>query len=393
MRHAPTTARLAICFLGLLLAAPVVSAQWDLAELDKVTSSPDLDMLGRRALVIDDWGTAHAIYRRGVGAEQCLYYVNRPAGGAWSAPELIGGPGTYPGTGWLELRKETGEPHVVFHDAPGLKLGIRRSCGWEFHALETPPEFDAAKPAMTIDSAGIAHIAMLVEADDLLAMWQIAYGYWDGSTDFHFQVLESSFVPHHGLFAQPDIVARPDGSVAIAFHHLSLKTGQILVAVSDNNHLGSPGWRTELVDVPGVILYPESLEIDADGALHVGFHTNIELGAEHHVYYAVRQERRFETAEEISGKYTGARPRIALDPDGNPHFVFEETQGAVSTGRLIHAFRSGNNWRQQVLVEGGAVIPSFVMDAAGNGNLLFERRIIQLADHDIEYFGYAAPLE
>ena len=393
MRFTPTVSRLAFCLLGVLLATTLASAQWDLAELGKITSSLDLDMLGRRALGVDDWGTAHAIYQRGVGAEQCLYYVSRPAGGEWSAPELIGNPGTYPGTGWLELRKETGEPYVVFHDSLELRLGIRRSGGWEFHPLETPPEFDAAKPAMTVDSAGVAHIAMLVEADDLLAMWQIAYGYWDGSTDFHFQVLESSFVPHHGLFAQPDIVARPNGSVAIAFHHLSLKTGQILIAVSDNNRLGGTGWRMEMVDVPGVILFPESLEIGADGALHVGFHTNIELGAEHHVYYAVRQERRFETAEEISGRYAGARPRIALDPDGNPHFVFEETLGAKSTGRLIHAFRSGKNWRQQVLVEGGAVIPSFVIDAAGNGNLLFERRIIQLVDHDIEYFGFAAPRE
>lgn len=391
MSHPPARLRFALFFLGILLAAPLASAQWDSAALEPVTSGPDFDMLSRRALGVDDWGTLHAIYQRGVGAEQCLYYVSKPSGGEWSVPEVIGAPGTYPGTGWLEVRKETGEPHVVFHDSRALKLGIRRSGGWEFHLLETPPELGVGKPAMTVDSAGLAHIAMLVDGADPVANWQIAYGYWDGSTDFHFQIIEKSFVPHHGLFAQPDIVARPDGGVAVAYHHLSLQSGQILVAVSDNNRLGGLGWHTEMVDVPGVILFPESLEIDPDGALHVAFHTNIELGADHHVYYAVREGKRFGDAEEISGNYTGARPRLALDPDGNPHFVFEETLGPQCTGRLIHAFKPGKKWRQDVVVEGQAVTPSFVMDSAGNGNLLFERKIVHMEDNDIEYFGRSAP--
>jgi hypothetical protein len=390
MHRSPVTSRITICLLGLLLLAPLAAAQWDYATLEPVTSGPDFDMLGRRALGIDDRGTLHAIYRRGVGEEQVLFYVSKPAGGSWSGPEVVGPAGTYPGTGWLDVRGETGEPYVVFHDDQTLKLGIRRSGGWEFHLLETPPEYGVGKPAMTIDSTGMAHIAMLASSKDPL-MWQIAYGYWDGSSDFHFQVLEKSFVPHHGLFAQPDIVARPDGSVAIAHHHLSLASGQILVAVADNSRLGGSGWRTEMVDVPGVILYPESLEIGPDGALHLAFHTNIELGAEHHVQYAVRRDKRFEDAEEISGNYTGARPRLALDPDGNPHFVFEETLGAQCTGRLIHAFKAGKKWHQEVIVEGQAVTPSFVLDAAGNGNLLFERKIVLMEDHDVEYFGYAEP--
>ena len=390
MGHPQVVSRFAICLLALLLLAPLASAQWGSAVLEPVTSGPDFDMLGRRALGVDDWGTLHAIYQRGVLEEQVLYYVSKPAGGSWSAPEVVGPAGSYPGTGWLEVRRETGEPYVVFHEDQTLKLGIRRSGGWEFHLLETPPEYGVGKPAMTIDSAGLVHIAMLARQKDPLA-WKIAYGYWDGSSDFHFQVIERSFVPHHGLFAQPDIVARPDGTAAIAYHHLSLTSGQILVAVSDNRGLGGSGWHTELVDVPGVILYPESLEIGPDGALHLAFHTNIELGAEHHVYYAVRENQRFGDAEEISGNYTGARPRLALDPDGNPHFVFEETLGPQCTGRLIHAFKPGKKWRQEVIVEGQAVTPSFVMDDAGNGNLLFERKIVLMEDHDIGYFGHVAP--
>jgi len=390
MSRPPIRPRFALLLLALALAVPPAAAQWDSAALEPVTSGPEFDMLGRRALGVDDLGTLHAIYRRGVGEEQVLYYVSKPYGGEWSAAEVVGPAGTYPGTGWLEVRRETGEPYVVFHEDQTLKLGIRRSGGWEFHLLETPPEYGVGKPAMTIDPAGLAHVAVLASQNDLLT-WQIAYGYWDGSSDFHFQVIEKSFVPHHGLFAQPDIVARPDGSVAIAYHHLSLQSGQILVAVSDNNRLGGLGWHTELVDVPGVILYPESLEIGPDGALHLAFHTNIELGAEHHVQYAVRRDKRFEDAEEISGNYTGARPRLALDPDGNPHFVFEETLGAQCTGRLIHAFKPGKKWRQEVIVEGQAVTPSFVLDGAGNGNLLFERKIVLMEDHDIGYFGYAEP--
>jgi len=388
MRLALSTTRLTVCLLGILFAAPLASAQWDLAELEQVTSGPDFDMLARRAMGLDDRGTVHAIYQRGVGLEQGLYYVSRTLGGRWSEPEVVGAPGTYPGTGWLEVRGETGEPYVVFFQGSVLTLGIRRAGGWEFHSLATPAEYGVGKAAMTLDPAGFAHIAMLVDRDDPL-MWQIAYGYWDGSDDFHFQVLERSIVPHHGLFAQPDIVARDDGSVVIAYHQD--EEGQFLIMVEENDALGGTDWRAEAVDVRGVILYPESLEIDSRGDLHLAFHTNIELGAEHHVQYACRRGARFGNVEEVGGAYAGARPRIAIGPDDQPHLVFEEMLGPRATGRLIWARQIQGQWVQDVIVDGAAFTPSFVMDEAGNGSLLFERRIIIMEDNDVEYFGHVAP--
>ena len=389
MRPAATTIRYLLLATAILLASPLVLAQWDSAELEPITSGPDLDLLSRRAMDVDEQGTVHAIYQRGVGAEQGLYYVARPRSGKWSGPETVGAPGTYPGTGWIEVLAETGEAYVAFFRGETLTLGIRRAGGWEFHPLEAPAEYGVGKAAMTLDASGFAHIAMLVDYGDP-TIWKIAYGYWDGSDDFHFQVLQESIVPHYGLFAQPDIVVREDGSVAIAYHHE--EKGQILIRVEENDRLGGTAWSAEAVDVHGVILYPESLEIDRRGDLHLAFHTNIELGAEHHVWYAHRRNSRFAYPKEVGGEFAGARPRIALGPDDEPHLVFEEMLGPRATGRLIWAREGASGeWEQQVLVDGGAFTPSFAMDSAGNGSLLFERRIVILEDNDIEYFGGVAP--
>lgn len=136
-----------------------------------------------------------------------------------------------------------------------------------------------------------------------------------------------------------------------------------------------------MVDVKNVIVYRQTLEIDQYGYLHLAFHTNIELGASHHAYYALRRDQHFTHPQEISGDYTGARPRVAIAPDGEPHLVFEETIGAQASGRLVHAYRDRGKWVQNVIADNQAVNPSFVMDAYGNGNVIFERRVILMEDH------------
>jgi hypothetical protein len=378
-------------FIGLLcvlLAGPAAAAPWDQAVLETITTGQDFDTLGRRAMAIDDMGTIHAIYQRGVGAEQILSYVFKSQDGIWSTPEVVGAPGSYPGPGWLEVRKETGEPYIAFFQSNVLTLGIRRASGWEFHSLNAPAEFGVEKVAMTLDSAGFAHVALLVLRREPNT-WKMAYGYWDGSLDFHFQLFQESHVPHHGLFGQPDIVVKRNGGVAIAYQNDIL--GQFLITVSENDYLGGEIWWSEEVDVPGVIVFPESLEIDGHGRLHLAFHVNTELGAAHHVYYASRKAKMFGTPVMISGMFTGARPRIAFTPNGKPHFLFEETSGPRSTGRMIHVSHSRGKWRQEVVLENGAFAPSFLMDTEGNGNLLFERKIVHNEDNDIEHFGYVVP--
>lgn len=376
---------------GSLKAAVSADSPWELAQTDQVTSGSSFDMLSRRAAGVDDLGTVHAIYQRGVSAEQVLYYTAKRQGGEWSEPEVLGPAGTYPGTGWLEVRRETGEAYVVFFESHDLKLGIRDEGGWRFHTLTTPAEYGVGKPAMTVAADGTAHIAMLVNYDDPpgYVNWRIAYGYWDGSDDFHFQLLDKSYVPHHGLFAQPDLVVRPDGRVAISHHHG--QDGRYVILVQENDVLGGTLWSTEAVDLRTSMPFPESLEIDQFGHLHLAFHTNIELGAEHHVFYSVRKDSRFSRPTEVSGDITGARPRLALTPAGDPHFVFEETLGPSATGRLIHAFSARGKWRQEAVVDQEAFAPSFFLDRAGNGSLLYERRIIHMENNNIKYFGYVAP--
>lgn len=388
MRCAPTAARLFALLLGVLIAAPLALAQWDQAELEVITSGPDNDTLGRNSIAIDDQGTLHAVYRRGVGAEQVLYYVSKPQGGTWSAPEVVGAAGTYAGWGWIEARKGTGEPYVLLFNSNVMTLGIRRTGGWEFHPLEVPAEYGVGKVAMAVDELGYAHVTMQLDLDNP-QIWQMGYGYWDGTSDFHFQRFEQSLLPEHGLFSQPDIAVKGDGSVAIAFQQDY--QGQILVRVMENAYLGGTGWTVENIDVPGWILYSESIVATDRGDLHLAFHVNIELGAENHVFYTYRKGKKWAEPFEIGGSFVGARPRMTLGPKGAPHIVFEETLGPHSTGRIIYVTKNRGKWWQSVVLDDQAFNPTLVVDSRGNGSILFERKIVHAEDYDIEYFGYVAP--
>ena len=386
MRCSRTIRTAGVTFLMLLAATGVALAQWDQAAPVPVTSGPDYDALGRRSLALDDLGTLHAVYSRGVGDDYGVYYVSKPAGQAWSEPEPIEGLCCIPGSAWLEVRKETGEAYVLSYRYGVFTVSIRRAGGWEYHPLAIPPEYGVEKYGMTIDGEGRAHVAMTVRRDDPL-IWQLAYGYWDGSEDFHFQVFEYSDIPGHGLFSQPDIAVKRDGSVAIAYQ------GQfgpnILLRVAENQSLGGTSWFTASIDPVDSLLYSESIEVTPNGDLHVAFHENIEMGAASHVYYAVKRSRdkSFEPAVEIGGPYTGARPKMVVTGRGQPHVVFEETIGPHNTGRIIYATAERGAWRQSVLRDDNAFTTTLVLDRDGNGHLLYERQIVQMQDNDVFYYG------
>lgn len=389
MRFSRTIGSVSMVLLGLLAATGLSRAQWDQAVSEQVTSGPDFDALGRRSLAIDDSGTLHAIYSRGILSDYGVYYISKPCGGTWSAPEALEGLCCAPGSAWLEVRKETGEAYVLAYRGDVFTLGIRRSGGWEYHPLSVPPELGVEKYAMTIDSSGAAHIAMTVRHSDP-PIWQLAYGYWDGSPDFHFQLFEYSVMWEHGLFSQPDIAVRRDGRVAIAYQ--AIVGWNILVRVAENKTLGGTDWFSASIDPMDTVVYSESLEITPRGDLHLAFFENVDLGLPTHVYHAVKRANGpgWEPAQEISGPYQGMRPKMAVTDKGIVHIVFEETHRARATGRLIYVTEDRGVWRQSVLMDDQAFSPTLVLDPEGNGSLLFEHQVVQRQDNDITYYGHVA---
>jgi hypothetical protein len=370
----------------LLLAVGTARAQWESAALEPVATDADYEGLGRRNLALDEAGTLHLLYVRGL-TEAGLYYCRKSVDGSWSDPELVN-PGSA-GSHWLHVDPATGIPYALMFRDGQLTLATRLESGWSYQTLPVPPELQVHKGALTVDARGVAHLALVVKTDSPL-IWQMAYGYWDGSGTFPVHLFERSWLPEFGLFAAPDIVVRPDGSVTIAYQNQTLQG--IEVGVYENSALGSADWVYQRVFVPGYFAFPQSLLLSPKGELHLAFHANFGLGTINRVYYSRRGKNpnaRWTEPVLVSGEVFGARPRLALTPRGEAHIVFERTQAEWSAGVLVHAYRDKKVWRQDVLVENEAFDPAFVLDAEGNGSLVYRRG--RYPEGDLEYYGYVEP--
>ena len=74
-------------FLLLLVFAVTTHAQWENAVLEPVTTGPDVDTLGRRAVAVDALGGIHLIIDRILGGtDHNFSYTMKPARGDWTAP-------------------------------------------------------------------------------------------------------------------------------------------------------------------------------------------------------------------------------------------------------------------------------------------------------------------
>ena len=381
----------AVTCLAALLAIPCLArAQWDEATWEPVCSGPEDEWLGKRSLALDDAGTLHAAYTSRVGEDTDVYYRFKPAGGAWSEPEIVGDDPGHQLYVWLEVRKETGEPYIVFPRERDWMLAVRRGGAWTLTPLVVPPPNELHKLAMAVDREGRAHFSMVVRNESPF-LWQIGYAYWDGTDDLHFQLREQSGLVENALFAYPIIVARPDGSVVMAWQNFSPE-GEV-VAVAWNEHLGGTFWSQQHVRFPGWALYPESLVITPQGHMHLSFNANLGMGTMDHVGYTWKRAKSevWEPIQWVAEGYPGARVKMAVSDRGEVHLVFDRTHRAKAVGDIVYVNGRNGKWRASYLVQGSAFDPSLVLDPAGHCSILFRREIINLTDNDIEFYGYVEP--
>lgn len=165
----PVPALLLVLLVGVLSIAVgnASAADW-LAAADISASNETVD--GRPEVAVDSAGNAVAIWERHVGGVEVVEASERPAGGDWSAPEVLSLPG------------EEGEESKVAIDASGdaiafwiagqssTKYLIRsavRPPGGEWSAPETlsEPLSEAVTPVLAVDAASEAVAAWTVFRD------------------------------------------------------------------------------------------------------------------------------------------------------------------------------------------------------------------------------------
>ncbi|MBU0754028.1 MAG: hypothetical protein KJ645_02745 [Planctomycetes bacterium] len=382
------TVVLVTCFL-----ATYAEAQWEHAALEQITSGPDYDMLGRNALVIDEHGTLHLVFSRGMAISH-LFYVSKSPYGDWSDPEPIGDHELNHGFPvWIELGPNADEQYVLFSQDCVLTLGIRHQGSWDYYPLETPYDWPFDNPVLAVDVNGDAHVAMIFH-NPTGSMHHIGYGYWDrdNPTEFQVQIFdEFTAIEDAGLWGQPVITTKPDGSAILGYRSL-YQWATVELIVARNSSAGGTDWVEEVVGLNGIHCFTGYFDQTPGGDLHFTFVTNMFWPFPKEVYYIMQPAGSSEwTAPvKISGEYYGIFPKLVVDDLGKAHVVCQETSGMQSTGNLLYFTNESGSWTQEYLIEGLWGNPSFVMDRNGNGNVVVTDEVDHIDDYDIYYYGHVA---
>lgn len=153
------------------------SGAWTAPELLSagiVTATAGDPARDKPAIAFDPAGTAHVVWRNTPPGE--VYYVSRPAGGAWSAPLMIASGLSPANSSALRLAvSAAGRVHVAWHSATAGRSDIYyrgRDAAGAWGPLENvtgsdPFATEAAYPEIGVDAAETTHLA-----------WQNGIGYY-----------------------------------------------------------------------------------------------------------------------------------------------------------------------------------------------------------------------
>ncbi|MHC4942788.1 MAG: hypothetical protein ACYTG7_07180 [Planctomycetota bacterium] len=372
------------CIFLLLLPVHSASAQWEQAVLEPLIEGPENDYLGKHAVEVDYLGNLHLVYSRVLSPiHHAAFYMTKPHGGEWTAPAPIGDPEADIVSPFMSAHKISGQAYVVFMEDGLMKLGIAADSTWTYHDLPASEMDQLFLPALAVDDEGRAHVAVIGYAGGIFKM---CYGLWDGSL-FSFDVLEDSYLGDYGSGAAPDLCIKSDGSVAISYRGGNYDFYRIDVA--ENDSLGGSDWEIQSLVMPGYNSYSSSLEVNGDDDLFLAFDGRMTFSGPSSVFFTYKEsdEIFWNPAVEVNGDLSGGDVDLAVEADGTAHIVFQETAGNFYTGNICFASNQGGAWHSGWLQEGSKIYPSFVIDHAGNGNMVFQQ-YASSQNWDIHYFGY-----
>ena len=111
-----------------LMLAVTAHAQWENAVLEPVTTGPDVDTLGRRAIAVDALGGVHLIIDRIIGGtDHNFYYTMKPVGGSWTPPVPVADHSATLANPYLAVHEASGTPYLVYLENGLLKLGMAKN--------------------------------------------------------------------------------------------------------------------------------------------------------------------------------------------------------------------------------------------------------------------------
>jgi hypothetical protein len=384
-------------FLMLIVFASVmcVEAQWEKAQMNRLTVDTIWNSLERQSLGIDKCDKLYLCYRE----SGRIFFTSKEGHRNWTSPEEVsfGDQASYKYA--MAVNSDTGIALMTFiryGGGGGLFYGNNSGGTWEFTTIDSFAygDYGGRTPAIAIDSSGNVHLLWMVTYyDTSLSDYfsKIIYS-TNASGDWVDQVVYFSPGRFNGI--NPLLEVEKEGVA-----HVMWGVGNIYHM--NNDTLGGMTWRADtLWQFPIIYWWFIDFKVDQSNNLHMIVEGFNYWGGPRYLYYYFRPggSDHWGNPELVSDK--GCVGRIAFDRQGNVHLVWTEADGNFCGWAMYYSYKDQQGWSSYEIVGENfnyqyyidELWTSFVIDSDQRGHLVFAacESLPVLYDSN-EVFYYAAP--
>lgn len=355
-----------VCVFMLLCGAIIpLEAQWQNCVVDTLTNTQIRKQTEIQSLDMDSLDFCHLVFKHDAAVGWSIYYTTNSPAGTWQAPELVNDTNQICYSPALAVSPTTDEPYITYEDDSDICFAYPSSSGWQRHMVTSDDRMDCYA-TIAIDPAGRKHLAWIKE-DSLSLAYKIAYAIGD-STNWNEQILIGSNLGPYGTGAVPYIAVTETGIAHIVYRGGDY--GDYHIHHAWNDTAGSHTWNYEIITSGNVNDFSATLAIDDDG-IHLAMGGNDGWGFPGRIYYRHQPAgQTWQPYELASLSQSAVGPSLALDTDGKPHIIWEQTSGNFYTGHMYYSFKDTSGaWQVTYVIGGDHFAPSFQIDHAGYGHI------------------------
>jgi hypothetical protein len=376
-----------VLFVALLFS--LVSAQFNQAVWDTVTSDNLEDILSPQAIAVNGYEQFHLVYEKALlngSAQICYRFYDMLAG---FSPEIV----TYTGYEIYNpaiasiMGDEIAEVAIVFEAGGDLVLCCNSipPGPWDYQNFTNSADDDLS-PSICYAN----YDPMIAWVRHSAGEYKIKFARWDGDS-IHIETLEDSQLGDFGSGAKPFIVEyqslphifyRGVNDNAYNIHH-AYKTHQ------------DSSWIIEYLETPNADDYSVSAIANDLGDIYVAISGNDGWGMPSHVYYMARAHSSgvWTAPDLVTGAYSASNASILYRPGHQFYIASCGISGNIYNGNVYLSNNLSGSFETQLLATYPSVTQPVLSDVIGEyGVLVFDAPIGGESSQDIEIVYYGPQL-
>jgi hypothetical protein len=290
------------------------TAPQDLSPADEPSQSPQV--------ALDPAGNAIAIWQSWNGATHVIEASRRPAGGAWSAPQVLSAVGQDAELPQVALDASGGAvaAWVRHTGSSDVVQAASQPAGGTWRAAQDLSAEDAHPPQLAVDQAGDAVVVWARTAGIVRAAERPAGGAWGAPRDLSLASQDAS---------DPDVAMGPSGSAVAVWERFD---GSNYIVQARRQRVFGGGWGTRFdLSAPGRTegAFPVQVALGESGDALAAWVRFDATGRQ--IVQAAREPgtTTWDPAQDLSASGQDAHyPQVAVDPAGNAVAAWIRSDGS-----------------------------------------------------------------